>query len=66
MIPLPPAKAMTSPACVRRPNTPAGKVASTAAPGTSESSIQLETTPSAIRLTVTCSWSSTVGAEDIE
>src|SRR5579872_3958800 len=45
---------------------PAGGATSTVSPSTRRSSIQLETTPPATRLTVTCNSTSTAGDDDME
>ena len=66
VIPLPPANRTRSPAPGVRRNTPAGQVASISSPTASVSFIQLDTSPSGTRLTVTWSSSSTPGAEHIE
>src|SRR3954469_11874489 len=64
VMPLPPAKPMTSPLPLSRQNRPAGRVVSTTSPADSVSVNHVDTTPPSTRLTVTVSSSSTSGDED--
>ncbi len=66
VMPLPAAKATTSPPPPVRQKTPAGRVASTTSPAVRWSSMKFDTTPPGVRFTVTASSSSTAGEEDME
>ena len=66
VIPLPAAKATTSPSPRASRKTPAGGATSITSPTCSVSFIQFETMPPGTRFTVTRSSGSTAGQDDIE
>ncbi len=65
-MPLPALKATTSPSPAPRRKKPAGRATSRTSPAARWSFIQLDTTPSGVRFTVTRSSVSTAGEDDIE
>ena len=66
VIPLPAQKATTSASPAERQKTPAGLVTSTVSPAASWSIMKFDTTPPAVRLTVTANSGSTAGEDDME